>query len=91
MKNIPHKRSLMKATPLRMLRLQTYLFQPQITAASLLILLSKLPAGVLFTAVTALAKSTPTAMKKILMKVLPSVWRLSCASWMSSVFPVWKT
>lgn len=65
--------------------------QPQITAASLLILLSKLPAGVLFTAVTALAKSTPTAMKKILMKVLPSVWRLSCASWMSSVFPVWKT
>lgn len=38
-----------------------------------------------------LAKSTPTAMKKILMRVLPSVWRLSCASWMSSVFPVWKT
>ena len=63
----------------------------QITAASLLILLSKLPAGVLFTAVTALAKSTPTAMKKILTRVLPSVWRLSCASWMSSVFPVWKT
>lgn len=58
---------------------------------SLLILLSKLPAGMLFTAVTALAKSTPTAMKKILTRVLPSVWRLSCASWMSSVFPVWKT
>lgn len=91
MKNIPHKRSLMKATPLRTLRLQTYLFQPQIIAVSLLILLSKLPAGMLFTAVTALAKSTPTAMKKILTRVLPSVWRLSCASWMSSVFPVWKT
>ena len=63
----------------------------QISAVSLLILLSKLPVGMLFTAVTALAKSTPTAMKKILTRVLPSVWRLSCASWMSSVFPVWKT
>lgn len=48
----------------------------------------KAASWMLFTAVTALAKSTPTAMKKILTRVLPSVWRLSCASWMSSVFPV---
>lgn len=38
-----------------------------------------------------LGKVYPDSYEKILTRVLPSVWRLSCASWMSSVFPVWKT
>lgn len=38
-----------------------------------------------------LGKIYPDSYEKDSYEVLPSVWRLSCASWMSSVFPVWKT